>query len=222
MKKVLTWIIALINCLPLFAEGGNDLSKIYKQLGLSDNISYTAEMVAESQVNNMGTLAFKTSYKNGNIRSEGEQQGMKFIMIMRKDGTMFTYNDALQGWIKTSISDMMSKQTKLPEYKNVGTEEMEGKTCQKFEASDTEVGYKNTVWVNDGIILKNMTVGPNNATTTIVYKNIQKVDLEDSLFTPPQDANIQDMSAMLQNMMKNQDQGQGQPQEETQTQENAE
>lgn len=207
MKKLLAFIFSITISLPLFAEGGNDLAKIYKQLGLSDTISYTADMVAESQVNNMGTLTFKTSYKNGNIRSEGEQQGMKFIMIMKKDGTMFTYNDALQGWIKTSISDMMTKETKLPEYKNVGTEEMEGVSCQKFEAGDPTLGYKNTVWVNDGIIIKNMTVGPNNATTTIIYKNIKKVDLDDALFTPPQDANIQDMSAMLQSMMKNQGQG---------------
>ena len=213
MKKVLAWIIAMTVSLPLFAEGGNDLSQIYKQLGLSDNISYTADMVAESQVNNMGTISFKTSYKNGNIRSEGEQQGMKFIMIMKKNGDMFTYNDALQQWIKTSLSDMMTKDTKLPEYKNVGTEEMEGKTCQKFEAQDPQLGYKNTVWVNDGIIIKNLTQGPNNATTTIVYKNIQKVDLEDSLFTPPQDANIQDMSAMLKTMMQNQGQAQDQTQE---------
>ena len=213
MKNFLALILAAAISLPLFAEGGNDLSKIYKQLGLSDTISYTAEMVAESQFNNMGTLTFKTSYKNGSVRSEGDQQGIKFIMIMQKDGTMYTYNDALKGWLKTSLSEMMTKETKLPEYKNVGTEEMEGKSCQKFEAEDAQLGYKNTVWVNEGIIIKNSTVGPNNATTNIIYKNIQKVDLADSLFTPPQDANIQDMSAMLQNMMQNQGQEQGQGQE---------
>ena len=211
MKSIMTFCLSILFAWGAYAvgdEGGGNLGKIYEQLGLAQNISYTALMVIGDGANGGKAMEFKMLYKNGDIRTEGEQSGMKFTMIMKKDSTIYSYNDAMKKWIKTSMNTVMGKDAKIPEYKKVGVEDVEGKSCNKYEADDTGTGFKNFVWVSDGIILKNTNLGPNGFEQSVFYKNIEKKELEDSMFAPPAGEEVQDMSEMMKSLMQGQQQGQ--------------
>lgn len=205
MKRFMLFALSILFSFAVLAagedSGGNDLGKIYKQLGLDQTISYTAQMFIGEAKDGAKPQIFQMSYKNGDIRTEGEQSGMKFTMIMKKDSTIFSYNDAMKKWIKTSMNDVMGKETKLPEYKNLGTEDIEGKSCTKYEAVDASTGLKNIVWVNEGMIFKNTNIGSNGEEQSVYYKNIEKKNLEDSLFSPPPGEEVQDMSEMMKALM---------------------
>lgn len=181
---------------------GGNLSKIYNQLGLKQNISYTAEMISEGGMTGKDKrFTFQMYYKDGNIRTEGEQAGMKFMMIMKADGTIYSYNDAMKKWVMTSMNTVMDKNSRMPEYVKIGEENVDGKNCIRFEAVDPETKLKNIVWVNDGIIFKNMSIIPNGAEQVVYYRNVVKKDLDDALFMPPQGEDVQDMSEMIKALM---------------------
>ncbi|EKD25995.1 MAG: hypothetical protein ACD_79C01415G0002 [uncultured bacterium] len=195
-KKSFIFISIMFLCLLSSAE--NNLGKIYKQLGLDEKISYSADMEIEAPGGN--NMVYKMFFKNGDIRSEGSQSGMNFIMIMKTNGTMFSYNDALKMWMKTEIGEMIEEKD-LPNYEKTGTEDINGVSCSKFEAKDASTGYTAIVWTNDGMILKNTTINPQGVQQSVYYKNIQKTELEDALFAPPQNANVQDMGAMMKGIL---------------------
>ena len=138
-------------------------------------------------------------FKNGDIRTEGEQGGMNFIMIIKKDGLMYTFNDAMKMWVKTNMGDIIDDNS-MPQYKKVNDEEVDGKKCTRYEAEYDQSQYKTVIWVYDGMIYKNLNISPTGEENVVIYKNIKKENLNDSLFMPPEDANIQDMSTLMKNM----------------------
>jgi len=184
-----------------YASGLN-LSDVYKQLGLSEKVSYTADLAMEAQ--NLPQMEMKILFKNGDIRAEGNQGGMKFVTITKKDGTIYTYNDAMKVWMKTNMSDVIKKEN-MPEYKEVGKETVDGLKCKKFLAKDPASNSTSTIYVNDGMIYQVITIDAKGQTYTVKYKNIEKTKLEDSLFMPEEGANVQDLSGLMQGLMANKD-----------------
>ncbi|MBN2145352.1 MAG: DUF4412 domain-containing protein [Candidatus Aureabacteria bacterium] len=175
----------------------NILSEMYKQLGLSENITYTADMVIESAANQAAMPeASKVFFKNGNIRTEGKQGTMKFISIIRTDGTVYSLMESSNTWMKSDLGEAMKNQP-LPQYKQAGSETIDGKSCLKYEMTDSETNMSGVVWVSDGMIIKNqLTIF--NQVTTVYYKNISKEPLDDALFMPPASDKIQDMATLME------------------------
>ncbi len=159
-----------------------DLNEIYKQLGIAINQAYTAEMHILNVEGNDSGMVFQVSYKNGNIRIEGEQNKVKLITIIKIEGDMYTYNSEVNEWNKIKIKDLMSSDA--PVFSKVGTETVDGKECTKFETFDKQTGYQSLIWIYDGLIYKKVSLGPNDTSEIIVYKNIVKKSLDDSLFIP--------------------------------------
>lgn len=202
MKKILKVLLLILTIFSVYSAGGensNNLSKIYEQLGLSMNVSYSADMEITPASKNQPNL--KVFYKNGNMRTEGSANGMQIIMIMSKNGVIYSYNDQMKSWIKTETSVLFGKENPIPDYKKIGTEILDDKNCEKFESVEPKMNIKTTVWINDGIIYKNSSIMPNAEEQIVKYKNIEKKELNDALFTPPAGAQIQDMSEMLKNFM---------------------
>jgi outer membrane lipoprotein-sorting protein len=191
----LTLTISLFSNLS-FAE--TSLSQIYKQLGLSEDITYSADMdlqmSKDSGIPEIGPT--KVYFKKGTMRTEmNAPNGIKMVVILQKDGILYSYNDIIKSWIKVNVNEAMQKQA-IPQYAKIGEEVVDGLSCTKYEMKDLVNNVQGTVWVFDAMIYKNSIV-TGGKTMTVVFKNIQKQDLEDSLFMPPADAKIQDMSAMM-------------------------
>ena len=194
----------------VFCQSGTSLAAIYKKLGLSLDLSYTADMVVDSSHSanpsadpkNQGlSFTMKTFFKNGDIRTENLQGPMKFISIMKKEGTLFTCNPMNQTWMKGSLQDAM-KEDNAPTFNNVGKETVDGKECQKYESIDQKISFKTEVWVWEGMIYKSVVSDPSGWKQTMRYQNIEKKELDDALFSPPKDAAIEDMNTALKNMME--------------------
>jgi outer membrane lipoprotein-sorting protein len=203
--KLRTGIIAMIIASCLFislaqgkGEAANILGEIYKQLGLSQNITYSADMVIQTANQNGMPEATKVFFKNGNIRTEGKQGAVKFISIIRTDGTVYSCMESSPAWIKSDLGEAMKGQP-LPQYKQVGTESLDGKSCLKYEMSDPQNSMSGLIWVSEGMIVKNQ-ITVMNETTTVLYQNINNAALDDSLFMPPPSAKVQDMASMMQGM----------------------
>ncbi len=198
--------IAYTTCIVFLMIGtyasGLNLSDVYKQLGLSEKVSYTADLAMEAQ--NLPQMEMKILFKNGDIRAEGNQGGMKFVTITKKDGTIYTYNDAMKVWMKTNMSAVIKKEN-IPEYKEAGKEKVDGLKCKKFIAKDSASNSTSTIYVNDGMIYQVITIDAKGQTYTVKYKNIEKTKLEDSLFMPEEGANVQDLSSLMQGLMANKD-----------------
>ncbi len=179
-----------------FADGS--LGAIYKQLGLSEDITYTADMDIQmpAQQNMPAMGPTKVYFKKGAMRTEMEMGGMKLLTILQKDGTLYAYNDMTKSWMKTHLDQAM-KNRPLPQYTKVGDETVDGLACTKYTMQDTAQGVTGNIWVFDSMIYKNTIVTPQN-TTTICFKNIKKQDLEDALFSLPAGAQTQDINAMMQ------------------------
>lgn len=199
MKKISLLLIILMQA-TLFASKPSNLAAIYEQLGLSQDISYSAEMVM-STAKGSTPVKMKMYYSKGDIRTEGEQEGMRFVMIMKKDGEMLTYNDAMKMWIKTSMNDIM-EDDQMPKYKKIGEEDIEGKKAIRYEFEDPATKLKTVVWVADGMIIRNKNITPNGAEQIITYENVKKGDLDQALFSPPAGESVQDMTQMMKNMMQ--------------------
>lgn len=195
IKKMLMILFFSFLSMSFVMSANNDLSMIYKQLGLSEDLSYTATM--HTSLNPaQKSAAMKMYYKNGDIRTEGQQSGMDFVMILKKDGTMYSYNKAMNIWVKMTMKDML-KEGNIPEYKKIGAEEIDGKECIRFEAVDPQTRFKTIVWVHDGYIFRNSTESPDGVQNIVYYGNIEKKELDDSLFNPPEGAPVQDMTDMM-------------------------
>ena len=192
----------IVSCLVLLTKqgmaqsfGGNPLQEIYKQLGLSTEISYSADMEIESDIPGAKGLISKIYFKNGHLRTEGKQGDFSFITILKADGTLFSFNPAMQAWLKSDLSHMAST-NQVPEYKKGQEEMMMGKPATRYDFSDGESGVKGSVWVSEGVIVKNESVTPQGK-VTVIYKNQQVKDLKDQLFSPPEGTKVQDMNAFL-------------------------
>jgi len=202
MKKNIAYAIGIILLTINTYAGGLNLSDVYKQLGLSEKVSYTATLSMEAK--NLSQMEMKILFKNGDIRAEGTQGGMKFVTITKKDGTIYTYNDAMKVWMKTNMSNVMKKED-MPKYKKIGQEEVDGLKCNKFIAKDPASNATSTIYVNDGMIYQVVTIDGKGQTYTVKYKDIKKTKLDDSLFMPEEGANVQDLSSLMQGLMANKD-----------------
>jgi len=203
---VLTLFLTAVSNVYAASNQGNNLNEIYKQLGLDEKISYSADIeMTSSASQTMPMNLSKMYYQNGNIRTEGDASGMKFITILRKEGTMYSYNGQMDSWMTTDMNAMLNQEQNMPTYTKMGKETVDDKNCIKYKTEDPSIQMEGYIWVNDGIIYKNEFTSP-YGTNTVYYKNIKKEKIDSSLFMPPKDANVQDMTALLQGMMQQQQQ----------------
>jgi hypothetical protein len=141
---------------------------------------------------------------------------MDFSVIIDPDGAVYSYNAAMNFWIKTSIDDIkqqgqamsggagganFSPKSDVPDFKKTGSETVDGVSCDVYEAAGTDSEGSARIWVGDGVIRKIESDGPGGNRAVVRYTNVEIKDLDDSLFMPPEDARVQDMSAMMQGIM---------------------
>jgi len=179
-------------CTPLSA-GENQLSHLYRQLGLSDQISYKADMEMSVGAGESLGMTAKIYFQKGAVRTEGEFSSVKFITILKTDGTLYSFNEAIGFWMKSRLPDMDS--TKFPQVEKIGKEELDGVTCLKYRTSDPGTGQKGFIWVAEDLIYR-MEMDTPEGKTSVQYKNITKGELDDALFSPPSDAVVQEMGSL--------------------------
>ena len=172
-----------------------DLNQVYKQLGIAINQSYIADMTISNVEGSTSGVVFRFFYKNGNIRIEGNQNNVKLITIVKMEGDMYTFNSKINKWDKIKIQDLMASKSS-PIFTKVGTEKVDGKECTKFETYEKTTQYQSLLWIYDGLIYKKVSFGPNNSSEIVIYKNVEKKALDDSLFFP-------EVSPRTEKMQKN-------------------
>jgi len=185
-------VLFMLTAIPLKATG-SDLGKLFRQIGLSEEISFSALMVEDLERSGIKPTQIKLYYKNGHIRTEGKQGEVEFVSIMRKDGKIYSYQ--VNTWVETDMSAILSEKD-LPQFQKIGEEMVQGKTCEKFEAYDPKTQTRAWVWTQGGVILKNTTINPAGK-TTILYKNIQFLELAEDLFLPPKGVSITNLNPLF-------------------------
>jgi outer membrane lipoprotein-sorting protein len=132
------------------------------------------------------TITMKTWVKGDMIRTEMTVEGMKLINIVGRSGMMYTYMPAQNMAMKIDVGDapvsavgeLGSMQGYDP--KVVGTETLDGKKCQVIEIPDGKIW----VWEEYGFPIRSeMTLSEGKVTTE--YRNIEFVDIPDSMFELP-------------------------------------
>jgi outer membrane lipoprotein-sorting protein len=211
---VFSFVCALFLAASAFSADYN-LAKFYEKLGLSRDVSYSADVSIDTGKAS-STQAGKYHFKNGRVRFDGRQAGMDFSVIIDPDGVVYSYNAAMNFWIKTSIDDIkqqgqamsggagganFSPKSDVPDFKKTGSETVDGVSCDVYEAAGTDSEGSARIWVGDGVIRKIESDGPGGNRAVVRYTNVEIKDLDDSLFMPPEDARVQDMSAMMQGIM---------------------
>lgn len=180
-----------------YCKGGYPLVEIYEKLGISDTSSYTADLVMEGP--DVPAMTMKLYYKNGDIRAEGEQGGMQFVTITKVSGTIFTYNSAMNIWMKTAMDEVVDKE-KMPDYKAVGTKTVDDMKCKVFETVDPESGTVSKIYVNDSMVYQVESTDKDGKVYVMKYTNREKKVLADKLFLPDEGANVQDLSALMKGL----------------------
>ncbi|MFC2140528.1 hypothetical protein ACFLQ1_02270 [Candidatus Auribacterota bacterium] len=200
MKKIIPIAILLISVLLSYSvyAGGNDFKSIYRQLGIPDEISYSADIEDGGMGASMGISYKKIYYKNGNLRTEGEQMGKPFISIMRAEGEIYNFDANTNSW---NSMNRNSVNQSLPPYQAAGKETIDGKSCLKYTSEIPQAQMTNTVWVHKGVICKVASSGPYGS-SSLKYINVKKGKLADSLFMPPADAKIKKMNSMMDQWKK--------------------
>lgn len=192
-KRLAIMMLVLLTAGIASADGGMDLKSVYRQLGLSESISYTADLVIKSA--DIPDMSMKLYYKEGNIRAEGDQGGMSFVTITLLDGVIYTYNSAMKTWMKTQMDDVMKSD--VPDYKKIGTVQLDGRKCQKFEALDPKTKTVSRVFVHAGMIRQVESKDEEGKKHVIRYTNIKKEKLADAFFAPDPGATVQDLTALM-------------------------
>lgn len=134
------------------------------------------------------TITVKTWIKGDLIRTEMNTAGMKAINIMGHGGVVYTYMPDQNMAMKidagdapvSAVGELGSLQGTNP--KIIGTETLDGKKCQIIEIPDGKMW----VWEEYGFpVLIELTLPEGKITTE--YRNIEFVDIPDSMFELPQD-----------------------------------
>ena len=129
--------------------------------------------------------------KKNKMRMEITQQGQNSVVLVDNDAmTMYTYmpaqNMAMKiSWEPTTKSAVEEAQS-LSEYNPtvVGTETIDGKVCTVVQYSVDGQTMKMWLWQDHGIPIR-VEVTTAQGMTVMEYKNIQFVDIPDSMFALP-------------------------------------
>lgn len=147
----------------------------------------------------MPPMTQKVSLKKAKMRTELTAQGQAMVYLVDMDAkTMYMYIPAQNMAIKMDFSKATEPATKSIEaYKPVviGTETLGGKVCLVVEYTAEGVKTKSWIWKENGFPIRI------EATTTageavVENKNIEFVDIPDSMFQLPAGVQITEMPAM--------------------------
>ncbi|MBW6470286.1 MAG: hypothetical protein K0A90_03590 [Methanosarcinaceae archaeon] len=133
------------------------------------------------------TLTTNTWIKDDMIRTEMTVEGMKVINIVGRGGVMYTYMPDQNMAMKIDAGDApvpaVDKLESMQGYdpKVIGTETLDGKKCQVIEIPEGKMW----IWDEYGFPIRiEMTLPEGKVTTE--YRNIEFVDIPDSMFELPQ------------------------------------
>ena len=149
----------------------------------------------------MPTMTTKMWIKNNKMRMEMTVEGQLVVTLMDMDAhTMYMYypdqNMAIKMTYEPTESAIDEAQA-IPDYNPtiIGHETLDGKVCLVVEY--TVEGSTSTVWIWEQhgfpIKIEMVTV---EGTVIIEYKNIEFVDIPDSMFELPEDVEITEIPGM--------------------------
>jgi len=181
-------------------SGQMPIGEMYKKAGLKCNVSYSADMVITSTNKEIPKMQNKFYFKNGDTRMEGESKGVKFINIVRKDMTSYSYSSAAKSWMKMKVKGKKGSMSKKPpKVEKLGTAKIHGITCNKYKMFDIKSKTTTFLYEHQGII-RRMEIKTGKHTQTMDYKNVKAGNLKDSLFKPPKGAKVNEMGN-IRNML---------------------
>lgn len=137
------------------------------------------------------TMTQKIWVKKNKMRTETTQEGETVIILMDIDaGTMYMYipaqNIAMKIDFDPTTKSAMEEVKSIPNYNPeiVGTESIDGKVCLVVEYTVEEATTKVWIWEEHGFPIR-MEMTTTAGKTTVEYKNIEFVDIPDSMFELP-------------------------------------
>ncbi len=129
-----------------------------------------------------------TTLKNNKMRMEFTAEGQTTVQLVDWDARlMYMYIPAQNMAMKMDISKAGASPTEsITEYKPVviGTETLDGKVCLVVEYMAEGTKTKSWIWKEKGFPIRMETAGP-QGTSVMEFKNIEFVDIPDSVFQLP-------------------------------------
>jgi outer membrane lipoprotein-sorting protein len=143
------------------------------------------------------SMTQKVWFKKDKIRTEMTVEGQTAILIANlAEGTIYQYmpsqNMAIKMQSDTKVPEAPTESVKeIEKYKPtiVGTEKIDGKDCLVVEYNTEGTNIKSWIWKEKGFPLK-MEMATTTGKTVIEYKNVEFVDIPDSMFELPAGVNI--------------------------------
>jgi outer membrane lipoprotein-sorting protein len=167
-------------------------------LGLSSNTtSINYDLLVSGQ--GIPAIATKVWVKKNKMRTEMTLQGQVTVLLLDTDAkTMYTYMPAQNTAIKMTWNPTTKSATdqakSVSDYNPtiVGTETIDGKVCTVVQYTVQGQTAKMWLWQDYGFPIR-VEATTAQGTTVIEYKNIQFVDIPDSMFTLPDGVQITQM-----------------------------
>lgn len=148
------------------------------------------DMVTTAQ--GMPSMTQKVWLKKNKMRTEMTIEGQTTVNLIDMDAkTMYTYMPAQNLAIKMDFAkeapeSPIESTESIEKYKPVviGTETIDGKVCSVIEYTVEGVKTKSWIWKEKGFLVR-MEVTTSEGKTIIEYKNIEFVDIPNSMFELP-------------------------------------
>lgn len=183
------------------SQGGKEDKTLSKILSLGANISSLKyEMITTQQGK---IITQKVWLKKNKMRTEMTTGGQTIVMLLDMETkTIYQYLPSQNTAFKMQSDKNTSESTLSPieEMKSIlnynpvvkGTEMIDGKNCLvvEYKANGTEI--KSWFWKEKGFPLK-MEITVNGEKVVVEYKNIEFVDIPDSMFELPKGVKIMEM-----------------------------
>ncbi len=147
------------------------------------------------------TITTKIWIKNNKMRMEMTVEGQLIVTLLDMDAyTMYLYypdqNMAMKVTYEPTESAIEEAQS-IPDYNPtiIGTETMDGKVCLVVEYTIEGQTVKLWIWKDKGFPIR-VEMTTTEGKIVIEYKNIEFIDIPDSMFEVPEGVPITDMSGM--------------------------
>lgn len=137
--------------------------------------------------------------KKNKMRTEFTAEGQTMVYLVDTNAkTMYMYMPAQNMAMKMDFGKAPQPMTKSIEaYKPavVGTETLDGKICLVFEYTAEGIKTKSWIWKEKGIPIRLEAAAP-AGTVVMEYKNVEFVDIPDSMFELPTGVQIVEIPFM--------------------------
>ena len=144
-------------------------------------------------------VTMNVQLKKNKMRTDMNAQGQETVQLIDMDAkTMYSYTPDLNVAVKMIYSrdpDVATDTSKVADNKPevIGTETVDGKVCLVVQYTAQNVTTKAWIWKDKGIPIRAESTS-SQGTTVTEYKNIQFVDIADSVFQLPAGVTIVDLA----------------------------